>query len=132
MNNQFKINYSRDAYPTNMNFFTVAPTNVATQKRDIVEYSSRNPLNDNRLFFIINGVRNQAIDLNGIRLMITCKLVNADDIRISIVTGSWDTTEKTDTTEEAARKKVQETLIKTDVFPINNLGHSMCLFIYVF
>ena len=126
MSDQFKLGHSSGAYPKQLALFTAPVTDVATYRTDYVEYSSKNPLEDRRLLFHLEGIRNQMIKLNGIKLYFKGKIQyeNGTDVP-DIPSGTWSTEELTDVAEEVKRKELQEKLKAIDVFPVNNLYHSL-------
>ena len=132
MSNQFKMAHSVGGYPKNMSLFTTPLTDVATYHTEYVEYSSKFPLEDRRLLFMLEGVRNQMVDLHGMKLHLKGKIVfeNGDSLPTIPREVVWNENPIEGETDElkakeAARVASQELLIKADVFTANNLFYSL-------
>lgn len=129
MNNQLKINHSAGAYPKSFDVFSVPVTDVATAKKDYLIVSSKNPLDDMRLFFPIDGIRNQLIAIHELKLYIKGKLVMEDGSPIiALPSGDWAPTALTGDSNKAAetaRAAKHEKMMKADVFLVNHLYSSL-------
>lgn len=129
MSNQYKLSYSTGAYPKNLALFSVPVTDVSTYMKQVVDFSSKNPLEDKRLLFHLEGIRNQLIVLNEIKLEIRGKIVNENGgILPPVPSGTWSTTKLTgdsNKTAEEARQALQKKFIAADVFPVNNFFYSL-------
>lgn len=123
--NKFKIAQSLEGYPHHLALFNPPITNVAVESEEVVVYSSSTTLDDPRIIFLISGNRNQMIDTKGIKLIYTGKLVFSDGSSIPLMPDhEWDGETKSDADEEKKRVTNNDSLIKCDVFPVNNLYHS--------
>lgn len=129
MNNQYKLSKSKLAFNKTFAVFGIPPTNAVIGNKEVVAYSSRYHLDDKRMLFLIEGIRNQQILLHELMLYITGRIVYEDGSFVplspSFNNKTWSETVLEDETEEAARQANQTKFKATDVFPVNNLFYSM-------
>ena len=139
MNNQYKLISSIAGYPANMALFKPPVSDMLGNNIETVIFSTKNPLDDSRFIFEITGNRNQLIYAKGMTLHMKAKIVQIEnnDPVPEMPAGLWNpvviAAKETDTnavkelaaTNEAARQLSQQAFINSDVFPVNNIYHSM-------
>lgn len=130
MGHLYKISQSNAAFPKNIAFFGIPATDVATAKSEIVEFTNKNPPDDRRILFLLEGIRNQLINLKDTKIYIRGQIVYEDGTKVpSLPSTDWSpdaiTSGDDKVEKEKERVEAMNKLKASDVFPVNNLLYSL-------
>ena len=114
----YKLQNSDEAMSDAMALFTLPPTDVSCESRETWYYTSKNPIDDNILLYVVDVPPGFMVKTDDIQLCMTGKVVNGDGTDMEIMP---DTLWSQDPITEAEKTA----LLKSDVYPSNLLHSSM-------
>ena len=118
LSKNLRMSHSAESISDKMSIFTVPPTDISCEDKRIHVVSNKNPLTDNVVLFDFTTSDGYMAVLNEIEIEITGKIVQGDGSNIpAMPAGSW--------TAAAITAATKTNMQKADVYPINQLLHSL-------